>query len=132
MPPRTVKRGAAAAGPKRGVRATRGTPKAAQNQQQPEAAEEAVKHEEKPVVEEEIKVEEKPVVEEKSVVEEKPVVEEKSIDMNKLAPETVEEERPVTNGSAAVKSKFFIFYFLFFWSSSWGFRIYGSRSVSVL
>lgn len=68
MPPRTVKRGA---GPKRSVRATRGSQKAQDQQLEPLAVpEEPVKVEEVPVVEEEVKVEEKLV----EKVEEKPVV----------------------------------------------------------
>ncbi|KAK7350472.1 hypothetical protein VNO77_09154 [Canavalia gladiata] len=98
MPPKTVKRGAAAA--RRGGRGSRGTPKAAQNQQHHEAAEEATKIEEKVVIDEEHKVEENLVVEEKQpVVEEKqPVLEDKSIDMNQMAPEAVEEASHVPNG----------------------------------
>ncbi|KAK9273106.1 hypothetical protein L1049_017913 [Liquidambar formosana] len=67
MPPRTVKRGTAAPGPKRTPRATRGTPKV---QNQPEMVEESVTVEEVSVsvveVTEEVRVEE-------VVVEEKPV-----------------------------------------------------------
>ncbi|XP_027336341.1 nucleolin-like isoform X2 [Abrus precatorius] len=102
MPPKTVKRGAAA---KRGGRGSRGTTKGAQNQQHHEASEESAKIEEKPVVEEEHKVEENPVVEDKQpVVEEKPVVEDKSIDMNQMAPEAVEEASRAPNGLPVVKN----------------------------
>lgn len=72
MPPRMVKRGAAAAGTKRTTRVTRGTPKA-QSQAQAEAPDDV------PVVEakEDLKVEEvkeRPIVAESPVVEEKPTV----------------------------------------------------------
>ena len=96
MPPRTVKRGA---GPKRSVRATRGSQKAQDQQPEPLAVpEEPVKVEEVPVVEEEVKVEEKLV----EKVEEKPVVVE-------LEPEA----KPVAVASD-VKSKFVFFFFFFF------------------
>lgn len=115
MPPRTVKRGAAAAAAKRGGRVTRGTPKAAQNQQHQEAPEEVVKHEEKTAVEDEVKVEEKSVVEEKPVVEDKQVgidVNQLTFDMNQVASEAEVETNLVANGSAALKSKRFFFGFL--------------------
>ncbi|XP_030961933.1 heterogeneous nuclear ribonucleoprotein R isoform X2 [Quercus lobata] len=95
MPPRTVKRGAGSAGPKRTTRGTRGAQRAQDPPPEEVAvvvaaaaavveAEEAVKVEEEvpvPVVEEEVKVEEKPVV----VVEPEP------------------EAKPVANGSGPVK-----------------------------
>ncbi|XP_050282552.1 uncharacterized protein LOC126723269 isoform X1 [Quercus robur] len=97
MPPRTVKRGAGSAGPKRTTRGTRGAQKAQDPPPEEVAvvvaaaaavieAEEAVKVEEEvpaPVVEEEVKVEEKPVV----VVEPEP------------------EAKPVSNGSGPVKKE---------------------------
>ncbi|KAJ9171158.1 hypothetical protein P3X46_014558 [Hevea brasiliensis] len=69
MPPRMVKRGAAEAGSKRAVRASRGVAKG-QNQQ-PEAAEVT------PKTEERLAVDEKPYVE-KHLVENKPIIEERS------------------------------------------------------
>ncbi|CAI0548365.1 unnamed protein product [Linum tenue] len=72
MPPRIVKRGAAASGSKRGGRAARGTSKT-QNQH-PEAADEVLKIEEGTIIDE------KPVVQEKLEVDSKPVVEEKPAD----------------------------------------------------
>ncbi|XP_030961930.1 heterogeneous nuclear ribonucleoprotein R isoform X1 [Quercus lobata] len=97
MPPRTVKRGAGSAGPKRTTRGTRGAQRAQDPPPEEVAvvvaaaaavveAEEAVKVEEEvpvPVVEEEVKVEEKPVV----VVEPEP------------------EAKPVANGSGPVKKE---------------------------
>uniref|UniRef100_A0A2C9VW24 RRM domain-containing protein n=1 Tax=Manihot esculenta TaxID=3983 RepID=A0A2C9VW24_MANES len=73
MPPRTVKRGAAAAGPKRALRASRGAAKG-QNQQ-PEVVEGTPKTEERPVVDEKPQVEEKQLFENKPVTEERPGVE---------------------------------------------------------
>ncbi|XP_021641036.2 heterogeneous nuclear ribonucleoprotein Q isoform X2 [Hevea brasiliensis] len=73
MPPRTVKRGGAAAGSKRALRASRGAAKG-QNQQ-PEVAEETPKTEERPVVDEKPPVEEKQLFENKPITEERPVVE---------------------------------------------------------
>ncbi|CAL1388892.1 unnamed protein product [Linum trigynum] len=73
MPPRILKRGAAASGSKKGGRAARGTSKT-QNHQ-PEAVEEVPKIEEgtiideKPVLQEKLEVDDKPVVERKSVLE---------------------------------------------------------------
>lgn len=68
MPPRTVKRGAAAAGSRRTARTTRGTPKA-QNQTPEAVSEESMKFEEVSVlVVEEVKIEQKPVFEEKRAV----------------------------------------------------------------
>ncbi|KAK4592613.1 hypothetical protein RGQ29_016943 [Quercus rubra] len=98
MPPRTVKRGAGSAGPKRTTRGTRGAQKAQDPPPEEVAvvvaaaaavveAEEALKVEEEvpvPVVEEEVKVEEKPVV---VVVEPEP------------------EAKPVANGSGPVKKE---------------------------
>lgn len=89
MPPRTVKRGGAAAGPKRTVRASRGAAKG-QNQQ-PEAVEETPKMEERPAIDE------KPVVEEKHLVENKPIIEEK------LGVEDEVGARLDANGSASLK-----------------------------
>ncbi|XP_010274520.1 PREDICTED: heterogeneous nuclear ribonucleoprotein R-like isoform X2 [Nelumbo nucifera] len=87
MPPRAVKKGTAAPGPKRTPRATKGTPKS-QNQQ--EVTEETVKVEEVSVsvveVKEEVKVE--------RVIEEKP--EERTVD-----PEP--EVKPETNGPVSAK-----------------------------
>lgn len=92
MPPRTVKRGAASAGPRRTARATRMAQKG--QSQPPEATtEESVKVEEVSIqVVEEVKVEKKLVVEEKPV----PV---------DLEPEA----KPDANGLGAEKSKLFLF-----------------------
>ncbi|GLT39657.1 hypothetical protein SLA2020_138370 [Shorea laevis] len=95
MPPRVVKRGAAAAGQRRTVRATRGASKV-QNSQ---PAVEAVKDVSVPPVEvrqgvevvvQDVKVEDKPIVEEKVVIEEKAVVKEEGeveakFDLNETA-----------------------------------------------
>lgn len=103
MPPRTVKRGSAASGPKRTPRAVRGAVKV---QNQPEVAEEPVKPEvdSAPAVEikedievVEVKVEE--VVEEKSAVK----VSEPESDPQ---PEPKSEEKSAATGSVSVRSKF--------------------------
>lgn len=100
MPPRTVKRGAASAGSKRGGRVTRGTPKKQDPPPEREVPEETVKVEEVSLVEvetkelrEEVTVKEKeksPVVEDKPVIQSKPVVvEEKqpiAIDVEEVEP----------------------------------------------
>lgn len=92
MPPRTLKRGAAADVKKR-------TARKVQNQQQPKKAEEVLILEEKSTV-----VDEKPVVmeEEKSVVvEDKLVTEEKKGEEDEIGADLD------ANGSASLKSKFF-------------------------
>ncbi|PON58846.1 Splicing factor-like protein [Parasponia andersonii] len=103
MPPLRAKRGAAAAGPRRTARATRGAQKA-QNLPPPEAAEEPVQAEEVPAAKveakEEVKVEAKPVVEEKPVVVQKrpPVVEEKPVVVNRPVPDIKSESKLEPNG----------------------------------
>ncbi|PON99763.1 Splicing factor-like protein [Trema orientale] len=103
MPPLRAKRGAAAAGPRRTARATRGAQKA-QNQPPPEAPEEPVQAEEVPAAEveakEEVKVEAKPVVEEKPVVVQvkPPVVEEKPVVVNQPVPDIKSESKLEPNG----------------------------------
>lgn len=89
MPPRTVKRGAASAGSKRGGRVTRGTPKKQDQPAEREAAEETVKVEEVSMVE----VETKELGEEVTVQEKSPVVEDKPVIQNK--PVVVEEKQPI-------------------------------------
>ncbi|XP_022980223.1 nucleolin-like isoform X2 [Cucurbita maxima] len=93
MPPRTVKRGGASAGSKRGGRVTRGTPKK-QEKQEPaverEVVEEIAKVEEVSVVEVE---ETKELREEVTVQEKSPVVEDKPVIQNK--PVVVEEKQPI-------------------------------------
>ncbi|KAI9113451.1 hypothetical protein K1719_015378 [Acacia pycnantha] len=104
MPPRMVKRGAASA-VRRGGRGGRGTPKAAQNQQNLDSAQEVVKHEEKQVVEEKPVVVEKPVVEEKHFEERQVGIDmnQMAFDINQVASEA-EEANLITNGSAAVRN----------------------------
>ncbi|XP_012083728.1 nucleolin isoform X2 [Jatropha curcas] len=89
MPPRTVKRGAAAAGPKRTVRASRGAAKG-QNQQ-PEVAEETSK------------AEERPTIDKKPVVGDKHLDENNSITEGKLGIEGEFGTKSDANGSASLK-----------------------------
>ncbi|KAF7153608.1 hypothetical protein RHSIM_Rhsim01G0141800 [Rhododendron simsii] len=71
MPPRSAKKAVAGPGTKRGARATRGTPKAQQNQ--PDVAQQSVKAEEVSVeVKDEVKVEQVNLVEEEKVPEPEP------------------------------------------------------------
>ena len=70
MPPRTVKRGAAAAGPKRTARASSARGAAKGHNLQPEAIEEVPKTEERSAINE------SPFPEEKQLLENKPISEE--------------------------------------------------------
>lgn len=98
MPPRTVKRGSASAGAKRGGRTTRGTPKKQDQPAEREVAEETAKVEEVSVVE----VETKELREEVAVQEKSPVVEDKPVIQNK--PVVVEEKQPIAVDVGEVES----------------------------
>ncbi|XP_022956498.1 nucleolin-like [Cucurbita moschata] len=99
MPPRTVKRGAASAGSKRGGRVTRGTPNKKQQPPEREVAEETVKVEEVSVVE----VETKEIPEEVTVQEKSPVVEDEPVIPN--MPVVVEDEPVILNNLVVVEEK---------------------------
>ncbi|KGN56704.1 nucleolin [Cucumis sativus] len=98
MPPRTVKRGSASAGAKRGGRTTRGTPKKQDQPAEREVVEETAKVEEVSVVE----VETKELREEVAVQEKSPVVEDKPVIQNK--PVVVEEKQPIAVDVGEVES----------------------------
>ena len=93
MPPRTVKRGAAAAGPKRTGRASSARGAAKGQNLQPEAIQEV------PKTEGRFAINENPFLEEKQLLDNKPISEENRV---------VEDEigaKSDTSGSASLKSK---------------------------
>lgn len=99
MPPRSAKKATGGPGTKRGARATRGTPKAQQNQ--PDVAQQSVKAEEVSVeVKEEVKVEQVNLVEEEKVPEPEP-------EPKPEAAEPKSEKKLDANGMVSAKSKFF-------------------------
>lgn len=100
MPPRSAKKAVAGPGTKRGARATRGTPKAQQNQ--PDVAQQSVKAEEVSVeVKDEVKVEQVNLVEEEKVPEPEP-------EPKPEAAEPKSEMKLEANGMVSAKSKFFL------------------------